>query len=238
MIVFIIFLLMLILPAFASQNGGYGGGGGEAAAERRQRQEDDEIVNPEGAEVPPVIFTDPSKMSAPANNPALMEPLGVEEELILSGIDREGSVNPADALTNRPSNNRRRRRRGRRGSRDDQGATMDEAVLVGKTKPIIRYNTIYNFQNSDQLIDNPASNLEYQQRHNTYINDLVRRMSLRLWYGYGWASPRWGISDSNKPMFGYFPVTNEKLDPEVILSDLKNSIPTLAITLLYLVIDH
>jgi len=195
--------------------------GGEAAAERRQRQEDDEIANPEGAEVPPVIFTDPSKMSAPANDPALMEPLGVEEELILSGIDREGSVNPADALTNRPSNNRRRRRRGRRGSRDDQGATMDETVLVGKTKPIIRYNTIYNFQNSDQLIDNPASNLEYQQRHNTYINDLVRRMSLRLWYGYGWASPRWGISDSNKPMFGYFPVTNEKLDPEVILSDLK-----------------
>jgi hypothetical protein len=240
MIVFIIFALILVLPAFASQIGGYGGGdgtitggaiteeqtkeparadqgiaGGEEEEERRRDRRRSQgrggdVPNPEGAEVPPTMFTDPSRMPARETNPARLSPEGVDEDLILSGIEREGPVNPADGLVRRPN---------RRGA--PLGPAIEETVLLGKTKPIVRYDTIYNFQNSDFLIGNPSSNLVYQQRHNDYIADLVRRMTMRLWYGYGWSSPVWGIADSNRPMFGYFPVTNNELKPELIESDMK-----------------
>ena len=95
------------------------------------------------------------------------------------------------------------------------------AFLSGRAKPLVRYDTIYHFQNFDQLFDNPATNIDYQARHNDYIGDLIRRTTLRLWYGYGWGSARWGTPDSSKPMFGYFPVTDEKLRASQIESDMR-----------------
>ena len=53
-------------------------------------------------------------------------------------------------------------------------------LLTGRAKPLVRYDTIYHFQNFDQLFDNPTTNIDYQTRHNDYIGDLIRRTTLRL----------------------------------------------------------
>ena len=89
-----------------------------------------------------------------------------------------------------------------------------------KTKAVVRYNQIFHFRNAMQQILDSSRNAEHYARHNDYLTDGIRVLTLRLWYGYGWASPRWGTTDSPNPMFGYFPVTNESLNVNQIQSDM------------------
>jgi len=208
-------------PALASQNG-YGGGSGggritggdvtAAQAERPARADEGVAGGETEAErsstpsSPSPLVADPSTMESTAPSPSDAPPVDIDP--IRPGKDS----NPQFADIPPPL--------------DAPVFTYDPDIrtiepLSTRVKPIVKYDTIYHFQNSDQLIDNPSSNVAYQERHNDYIADLMRRMSLRLWYGYGWASSRWGTPDSNKPMFGYFPVTDEDLKPRIIERDLK-----------------
>ena len=192
-IITILFLTMLV-PAFAMSNGGAGGGDGTTPGAGRTLPFTEEGgFTPTESAGDGAVTTEARLSAADPDNPQhnVVPPI-VETPRVLTS-DELRDLTPAP------------------------GALL----LTGRAKPLVRYDTIYHFQNFDQLYDNPSINGDYQLRHNDYIGDFMRRLTFRLWYGYGWASPRWGTPDSNRPMFGYFPVTDEELRASQIESDMR-----------------